>query len=51
MDGDERMVKEYSSLMLVIGKLDRLIDIWNHPDSKGMVTIDCPEHEYIEELE
>ena len=51
MDGDERMVKEYSSLMLVVEKLNRLIDIWNHPDSKGMVTIDCPEHEYIEELE
>ena len=37
--------------MILIEKLNRLIDIWNHPDSKGMSFIDCPEHEYILGLE
>ena len=51
VEGDEGMTAEYSSLMMVIKKLDRLIDIWNHPDGKGMVFIDHPKHEYINELE
>ena len=51
VEGDKNMADEYSSLMLVVSKLDQLIDIWNHPDSKGVSFIDCPEHEYVHELE
>ena len=51
VEGDEGMTAEYSSLMMVIKKLDRLINMWNHPDGKGCSKIDCPEHEYIMELE
>lgn len=49
--GDDELKMEYSSLMDIILKLDRLIDIWNHPDSKGCTFIDFPNHQYIAELE
>ena len=45
------MKDECSSLMMIIRKLDRLIDIWNNPYSKGLSFINCPEHKYIKELE
>ena len=48
---DVSMQEEYSSLMIVVKKLNRLIDIWSHPDLKGCVSIDCPGHEYIGEPE
>jgi len=37
--------------VLVIGKINRLINIWNHSDSKGCATLNCPDHEYITTLE
>ena len=51
VEGDKNMADEYSSLMLVVSKLDHMIDIWNHPGDKGFVCIDCPDHPYILELE
>ena len=50
IDGNEQFKIEYLSLMLIISKLDRLIDTWDHPDSKEMVYIDCVDYEYINEL-
>ena len=42
---------EYLFLMKLGVKLDRLVDISNHPDAKGFEFINRPEHPYINELE
>lgn len=49
-DNDE-MKEEYSSLMDVILNVYILIGIWNHLYAKGCTFIDCPEHEYINEMD
>ena len=51
VDGDSALKDGYSSLMTIIWKLDKLVDIWNHPSAKGYTFIDCPDHGYIKELE
>ena len=51
VDGNDELTVKYSSLMSIVLMLDRLIDIWNHPDSKGFECINSPNHQYIDELE
>ena len=36
VEGNGTLTNEYSSLMLLVSKLDKLIDMWNHPDKKGI---------------
>ena len=58
--GNPERSKRYSSILLIIEKINTVVDIWNHPSSKTFKCepngsryepIDKSEHEYIKYLE
>ena len=46
----EEIRKNYEPLLIIIDKLDRLIDIWNGNRSKGCECINSRKHNHIQEL-
>ena len=39
VEGNGALTDEYSSLILIVSKLDKRIDMCNHPDKKGMFVL------------
>lgn len=47
VEGDDVLSKEYSSLLLLVEKMNHLVDIWNHPSRKKVECISIPGHAYL----
>ena len=44
---ENREIKDYSSLKMMIVNVDWLVDLWNGDRRKGYENINSPNHEYL----